>query len=296
MSDEAFDGMEGAFSALLTPYTTDNRVNEEMIERLIEHQLANGIRGFYLTGSSGEGLLLTSEERKRVVEVALRANRGRGKIIVQVGHPSTDEAVRLARHAAWAGADWISSVGPVFFAQSFEGLYRHYRAISEATDLPFMIYAFRSVVVPERDARLFDLKNVRGMKYTGCDYFAVQTLKERVGRPTLFFSGADEMMVAGQAMGCFAGGIGTTYNIIPRHFAEIFGSARRGNYAEATRLQAEANRLIRLALRSENLSMFKGMAKHIGFDCGWFRAPYAPLSESEYADLCRDMDALGFVS
>lgn len=295
MSDACFEGMEGAFSALLTPYAPDNRVNEEMIGRLIEHQLANGIRGFYVTGSSGEGILLTSDERRQVVEAAIRYNRGRGKVVVHVGHPSTDEACRLARHAAKAGADWISSVGPIYFAQSPEGMYRHYKAISEATDLPFMIYAFRSAIDLARDVRLFGLKNVKGMKYTGCDFFAVQTLKAAVDKPALFFSGADEMMVAGQAMGCFAGGIGTTYNVIPRHFAEIFRLARAGDYAAATRLQEEANSLIRLAVRSENLSTFKAMAKYIGFDCGWFRAPYAPLSEDEYAALCREIDALGFV-
>lgn len=295
MNDSCFEGMEGAFSALLTPYTSDNRVNEEMIGRLIEHQLANGIRGFYVTGSSGEGILLTSEERMLVVEAAIRHNRGRAKIVVQVGHPSTDEACRLARHAAKAGADWISSVGPIYFAQSAEGMYRHYKAISEATDLPFMMYAFRSAIELARDVRLFGLKNVKGMKYTGSDFFAVQTLKAAVDKPTLFFSGMDEMMVAGQAMGCFAGGIGTTYNVIPRHFAEIFRSARAGDFAEATRLQAEANSLIRLALRSENLSYFKAMAKYIGFDCGWFRAPYAPLLDEEYTALCRELDALGFV-
>ena len=295
MSDSCFEGMDGAYSALFTPYTADNRVNEEMIGRLIEYQLANGIRGFYVTGSSGEGILLTSEERMRVVEAAIRFNRGRGKMIVQVGHPATDEACRLARHAAKAGADWISSVGPIYFAQSPEGMYRHYKAISEATDLPFMIYAFRSAIDLARDVRLFGLKNVKGMKYTGCDFFAAQTLKDKVDKPTLFFSGADEMMVAGQAMGCFAGGIGTTYNIIPKHFAGIFRSARAGDFSEASRLQAEANRLIRLAVQSENLSYFKAMAKFIGLDCGWFRAPYAPLTDGEYAELCRAMETLGFI-
>jgi N-acetylneuraminate lyase len=295
MSAGCFEGMEGAFSALLTPFTPDNRVNEEMIGRLIEYQLANGIRGFYVTGSSGEGLLLTSEERLRVVEAAVRYNRGRAKIVVQVGHPSTDEACRLARHAALAGADWISSVGPIFFAQSAEGMFRHYRAISEATDLPFMIYAFRSAIDLERERRLFGLKNVMGMKYTGCDFFSVQTLRDSLSKPVVLFSGADEMLVAGQAMGCFAGGIGTTYNVIPRHFAEICRLSRCGDFEGARRLQEEANRLIRLAVRSENLSYFKGMAKYVGLDCGWFRAPYAPLADEEYEALCAEMDRLGFV-
>ena len=165
-----YEEMKGAYSALVTPYTRDNQINVEMIGRLVEHQLANGLKGFFVGGSTGEGMLLSTDERKVLLEAVVLANRGRGKIIAHAGHVSTDESVKLARHAADTGADWVSSTAPIYFAQTFDGALYHYRRIAEASDLPFMVYAFFTTVDPERDVRLFEIKNLCGMKYTNIDY------------------------------------------------------------------------------------------------------------------------------
>ena len=106
-------GMAGVYTALFTPFTAENRVNEEMVGRMIEYGLANGIRGFYLTGGTGEGLLLSKDERKQVYRAAVKAANGRAKLIAHVGCVNTDDAVELARAAADAGCDWVSSVPPV---------------------------------------------------------------------------------------------------------------------------------------------------------------------------------------
>ena len=296
---EEFSGMRGAYAAMFTPYAPDGGVNEEMIERLIEHGLSNGLAGFYLTGSTGEGLLLSLDERKQVVERAAKAASGRAKLIAHIGCVATDDAVELARHAAKAGIDWVSSVPPVYFGQTFEATYRHYERISNATDLPFMIYSFKAEVVPDRDVRFFDLPNVKGMKYTGSDYFAVQCLRRRLvekGKEAIFFAGKDEQLVCALALrNVFSGGIGTTYNIIPRHFAEICRLSFAGDAAGAARMQDEANRVVELMIESENWSYYKAMMKYIGLDCGPYRHPYAPLTDGEYAAFARRIDALGIL-
>ena len=179
LKSPAFAGMRGAYAAMFTPYGQDGKVNEAMIEKLVEHGLSNGLVGFYLTGSTGEGLLLSLEERRLVMERAVKAVNGRAKLIAHVGCVATDDAVTLARHAAKIGIDWVSSVAPVYYGQNFNAAYRHYERISNATDLPFMIYSLKTAVVPERDVKFFDLPNVKGMKYTGTDYFAVQCLKHK---------------------------------------------------------------------------------------------------------------------
>ncbi len=155
-----FKGMRGAYAAMFTPFDADGRVNEAMIERLVEHGLSNGLTGFYLTGSTGEGFLLSLDERKKVVERAAKAVAGRAKLIAHVGCVATDDAVELARHAAKHGIDWVSSVAPVYFGQTFEAAYRHYERISNATDLPFMIYSIRAAVIPDKDVKFFDLPTV----------------------------------------------------------------------------------------------------------------------------------------
>ena len=151
-----FRGMAGAHAAMFTPFDKKGRLNLEAVDALVEYGVKGGLKGFYLTGSTGEGMLLTLEERKEVYRRAVAAAKGRCKLIAQVGCVRTDDSIELAKAAADAGVDWISSVAPVYFGQNFPSAMRHYKAISEATDLPFLVYAFNSELVPERDARLFD--------------------------------------------------------------------------------------------------------------------------------------------
>ena len=113
LTGHEFKGMAGAFAAMFTPFDKKGRVNEEAIDALVEYGLQGGLKGFYLTGSTGEGMLLTNEERVQVYRRAVKAARGRCKLIAQVGCVRTDDSVTLAKAAADAGVDWISSVAPV---------------------------------------------------------------------------------------------------------------------------------------------------------------------------------------
>ena len=276
--------MVGAFSAMITPFDRKGALNEEAIDRLVEYGIREGLAGFYLTGSTGEGMLLTNEERIRVYRRAVKAAKGRCKMIAQVGCVRTDDAVMLAKAAADAGCDWISSVAPVYFGQNFPSALRHYKAISEATDLPFLIYAFNSTIVPDRDVRLFDLRNVKGMKYTGSDFYAVQRMARHLGKEAILYAGRDELLISALALGdTFSGGIGTNYNIIPRHFAQICRLCAANDFRAAAKWQAEANRLVDLVVDSfaDNWSCFKVLMRHVGIDCGFCRAPYAPLPPAE---------------
>ena len=299
LKSPAFAGMRGAYAAMFTPYGADGKVNEEMIEKLVEHGLSNGLVGFYLTGSTGEGLLLSLDERKLVMERAVKAVNGRAKLIAHVGCVATDDAVLLARHAAKIGIDWVSSVAPVYYGQNFNAAYRHYERISNATDLPFMIYSLKTAVVPESDVKFFNLPNVKGMKYTGTDYFAVQCLRRKLdeaGKEAIFFAGRDEQLVCALAYrNVFSGGIGTTYNIIPRHFADICRLSFAGDAEGAAKVQDEANRVVTLMVESENWSYRKAMMKYIGLDCGWCRYPFAPLSDAEYDAYAKRIEALGIL-
>ena len=160
----------------------------------------------------------------------------------------------------------------------------HYRAVSEATDLPFMVYSMGSALVPERDIRFFDLKNVKGMKYTGRDYYAAQALKRDLDarKETIWFAGCDEQLLCALALGnVFSGGIGTTYNIIPRHFARICDLAEKNDFRAAAKLQDEANQVVRLMIESDNWSHRKAMMKLVGIDVGPCRAPFERLSPAK---------------
>ena len=284
LTEPEFAGMAGAHAAMFTPFDAKGRVNEEAIDALIEYGIREGLKGFYLTGSTGEGMLLTHAERVSVYRRAVKAARGRCRLIAQVGCVRTDDAVALAREAADAGVDWISSVAPVYFGQNFPSALRHYKAISEATDLPFLVYAFNSTLVPERDVRLFDLKNVKGIKYTGSNFYACEKLKRMLDKETIWFNGCDELLVSALAMGdVFAGGIGLNYNIIPRHFAKICELCAKNDFRAAAKWQLEVNRLVDLVIPAlgDNWSVCKTFMKAVGIDCGCCRAPYAPLTRAQ---------------
>jgi N-acetylneuraminate lyase len=276
--------MYGAYAAMFTPFDRKGRLNPEAIDALVEYGLKGGLKGFYLTGSTGEGMLLTLEERKEIYKRAAAAAKGRCKLIAQVGGVRTDDSVELAKAAADAGIDWVSSVAPVYFGQNFPSAMRHYKAISEATDLPFMVYAFNSELIPERDVRLFDLKNVKGIKYTGRNFYACQRIKRMLDKETVWFAGCDELLLSALALGdTFSGGIGLNYNIIPRHFAKICELCAKNDFRSAAKWQAEANELVDIVVDSfaDNWSSFKVLMKAVGIDCGYCRAPYAPLSKAQ---------------
>ena len=173
---------------------------------------------------------------------------------------------------------------------------RHYKAISEATDLPFMVYAFNSELIPERDVRLFDLKNVKGIKYTGRDFYAAQRIRRMLNKETVWFAGCDELLVSALALGdTFDGGIGLNYNIIPRHFSKICELCAKNDFRSAAKWQAEANELVDIVVDSfaDNWSSFKVLMKAVGIDCGYCRAPYAPLTKAQERAVLTRFSALG---
>jgi N-acetylneuraminate lyase len=190
--------MGGAYAAIFTPFDSNDAVNLGMLTAIAEYQLSHGIQGFFVTGSTGEGLLLSFQERISVIKHMVEICRDRATVIAHVGHPSTGDACRLAKAAADAGADWIASVAPIYHGTTFEGALRHYQAIAAVNDLPFMIYSLGGIIDSRRDVAFFELPNVCGLKYTGANFYSVQQLARFVDRPIALMSGFDEQFVAGQ--------------------------------------------------------------------------------------------------
>ena len=120
LHENSVSGMRGALSAIFTPFDSSNEVNFDALSAIAEYQLSHGLRGFYATGTTGEGLLLSSEERTSVVRHLVKHFGDRAVVVAHVGHPSTDVSVGLAKAAAEVGADWISSVAPIYYGTTYE--------------------------------------------------------------------------------------------------------------------------------------------------------------------------------
>ena len=293
-----FAGMGGAYSAMYTPFFRDGakagELNEEMIEKLVEYAVKKGLTGMYLTGSTGEGFLQSLDERKRVYARAVKSANGRLKMIAHVGCLNTNDACELARYAAKVGIDWVSSVAPVYFGQNFDAAYDHYKTISEATDLPFMVYSLLGKLNPDQAVKFFDLKNVHGMKYTGRDYFELGALRRKLNKPAIFFAGADEQELNALATGECAGVIGTTDNQMPAHHVRICELANQGRFIEARKYQEDVCRFVEVLFTDANFSTHKSVMKYLGLDCGNARRTAGrPLSAAEYDAYIAKVEALG---
>ncbi len=207
----------GVWPAMLTPLDEAGRPALEQIDQLIELFIEQRLGGLYILGSTGQGLLLSREERMAVAARIVKQNAGRLPVIVHVGANTTDEAIHLARHACEIGADAISSVGPVYYPLPADDIFEHYDRIGAAGDLPFFVYQIDVVNQPKIPlqqyvARVLEIPNIAGMKITSSDLYQFG-LVHRNGRGRLtLFSGTDQLFCHALLSGA-AGAIGTFYNL-----------------------------------------------------------------------------------
>jgi len=294
--------IEGLIAATFTPMHGDGTLHLELTGPIVDHLVEQGIRGLYVCGSTGEGPLLTTEERKATATAYVQAAAGRLPVIVQVGHSSIREARTLAAHAGAIGADAVSAVAPYYFKpDSVPALVDCMAEIaSAAPQLPFYYYhipALSGVGVDVIDflgegARR--LPTLVGVKYTAPTVFEFQACVEfDAGRFDVLF-GCDEMLLAGLAVGA-RGAVGTTYNLVPALYGKIIDSFEAGDLAEARRGQALAVEMVRIMVRYRGQPAFKAAMKLFGLDCGPNRLPLETLQPDQWEKLRRELDAIGFM-
>ena len=276
--------LRGVIPAILTPLDKDERFASKPMEQLLERLYAAGSDGMYVCGQTGEGLFLSSENRKQAAEVAVRNSPSSKQVIVQVGASSTAEAVDLARHAARIGAHAVSSLPPSA-AFSFTEVRAYYEAIAEAAEIPVLVYYFpefsRSVATLDEIFSLCSIPNVVGLKFTDFDFYRL-SLISRAGH--VIFSGRDEVFAAGVLMGA-TGGIGSFYNLVPELFVAVWQAGSAGDYVRARAIQDRINDLIRTVLQYPMMPALKTILTWSGIDCGPVVAPRRSLTSDEKTKL-----------
>ncbi|NND33275.1 MAG: dihydrodipicolinate synthase family protein [Saprospiraceae bacterium] len=216
-SKEIRNKFKGVWPALITPIGPDGEPEFTQLEKLTDIIISQKMDGIYLLGSTGQGILLTEAQRKKVAEVVLSMNDDRLPVMVQVGAMTTAESIRLAQHAAQHGASGISSVGPIYYGGGSQTMaLTHYRSIAQASDLPFFPYqlgevSFNGGVTKFIDAVL-DIPNVGGMKLTTTNLLQISEFSANSRGALILFSGADELMCHAAMCGT-SGAIGSMYNL-----------------------------------------------------------------------------------
>ena len=288
--------LSGLVAATLTPLRADGSIDVEPIPRIVDHLEKTGVSGIYICGSTGEGISLTSDERRAVTEAYVAAAKGRMQTVVQVGHNSMAEARALAAHAAEIGADAISATAPSYFKIDTVKILVDCMAeiASGAPETPFYYYHIPSLTgaavdmvefLPTADAKI---GNLVGMKYTTPEADEFQTcLNLQDGRFNVLW-GRDEMLLSALAIGA-RGAIGSTYNIAAPLYLKIWEAFRAGDMAEAQRLQLLAVKAIRVLLRQPFLAVLKWL-----LGCGGCRLPQHNLTPEQTTAVKTELAELGF--
>jgi N-acetylneuraminate lyase len=268
-----FVDLKGLWPALLTPVTSEGKVNEKELEKIIELIVAQQLDGIYLLGSTGQGFLYAEEERKHIAKLSLEITNKRLPVIVHVGALSTDESVRLAQHAAAHGADGISSVGPIYYATSPAMGLQHYKRIANATTLPFFPYQIGNApMTDDMIKQLLEIPNVKGLKLTTGNLLEISAINIKSKGAWKLFSGADELMCHAAVCGT-VGAIGSTYNL----FGPVCQYVRReflnGNVKLGMDFMLEFQELILEILPCIWTFFQRGMQLRYGIDIGTAKAP-----------------------
>lgn len=290
---------QGAWPALLTPFTADDQVNVPVLRALTDYLISKGIGGFYVCGSTGEGVYMSVDERKLVTETVIDQVAGRVPVIVHVGTMVTGDAVALASHAQDAGADAIASIIPPQFA-NVDSIFEYYKALgAAASDTPLLTYIFGGPMDAVALMRkLMPIPTVAGSKYTGPnmhEFRMILDLEKEYSGPYQWtvFSGMDEECYFASLFGAH-GNIGSTLNYIPGVYREIHAARAAGDAAKGTDLQLRANELTRILFGFGFMGAMKDVMSLLGYDCGRPRLPSRPFDPAQRTELRKQLDAAGF--
>ena len=214
---------KGSNVALVTPFK-NNLLDEENYIKLIHFHIENGTNGLVPAGTTGESPTLSHDEHQKVIELCVKESNGKLPVIAGTGSNSTEEAISLTKHAEKIGANAALVVTPYYNKPTQEGLYQHYKAINDNCGIPILIYNIpgRSVIDMSVDtmARLFELKNIVGVKDATGDLNRVNQTLEKMGKEFIQLTGNDENAMDFNKRGG-VGAISVTANIAPKLCSEF---------------------------------------------------------------------------
>ena len=289
--------IQGIIPALMTPMNHDGSAIDTVAAReLVEFLLGRGVNGFFVCGGTGEGLLLTAQERRTLLEAVVEQTAGRAAIIAHIGAMATQEAQALASHANGLGVDAVAAVPPVYFKVDHASLCEHYRLIAEAADeTPIWVYQIPSAtgvdITADVLSDLVEIAGVSGIKYSSYNLYDMSNMLTLPQEITIL-SGFDEVCVAALSMGA-QGAVGSTYNVMPATFSLLYRQTQASEWDAARALQQEANRVIRALLTGPFVAGLKAILTDWGLPCGAPRRPLPPLSPSETREYLARIKASG---
>ena len=286
---------EGIFPAIATPMSSDGTLNETAFREVMEFNIQAGVGGFWVAGGNGESVLLSDEENMRIAEIASDQNRGRINNIMHVGAPTTERAVKLAEHAAKAGAEAICCVPPFFYRQTDEAIVEHYKAVAASADLPFYVYNLPQSTGVEITVELMQkiqdgVPQLEGLKHSSINFANV---REWVKMDLKCFIGSSMLMVPALSIGAI-GCIDGPPCAAPELWVNIWKCWQAGNIDEAMNAQKKASSFTEIMREAGVHSGTKAvLTERLGIDCGSGRLPNPPLEGKRRENILQRVVDLG---
>jgi len=287
----------GSFVAIVTPFRK-GKIDEQTFASLIEWQIANGTNGIVPCGTTGESATLSHEEHHRLIELTVEVVNRQVPVIAGTGSNSTDEAIALTRHAKRAGADGALLITPYYNKPTQEGLYRHYKAVAEAVELPLVLYNIpvRTGVnmLPATIARLSAIKNVVGVKEGSGSVQQASDIVQLCGERLTVLAGDDALTLPMMAVGG-KGVVTVTANLLPTDMANLVKAFTTGKIEEARRIHFKLAPLFAALFYETNPIPVKEALGMMGKIDPELRLPLCAMATDTREKLARVLKDMGLI-
>lgn len=287
----------GSLVAIVTPFR-QGKVDERAFAELIEWQIAKGTNGIVPCGTTGESATLSHDEHNRVIELTVEVVHRRVPVIAGTGSNSTEEAIALTRHAKQAGADGALLITPYYNKPTQEGLYRHYKAVAEAVDLPLILYNIPGRtginMLPATIARLSAIQTITGVKEGSGSVQQASDIVQMCGDRVTVLAGDDSLTLPMMAVGG-KGVITVTANIMPAEMAGLVKAFAGGKVEEARRLHFKLSPLFAALFYETNPIPVKEALGLMGKIDPELRLPLCPMAQDTRQKLIHVLREAGLI-
>lgn len=290
--------LQGVYTALVTPFNNDGSIDEKSLRDLVEFQITEGISGLVPVGTTGESPTLSHDEHHRVIEIVIDQTAGRVPVMAGTGSNSTDEAIRLTKHAQEAGADYTLQVAPYYNKPSQEGFFRHFSTIADAVDLPIIVYN-----IPGRTGKnienptmfkLAEHPNIVGVKEASGSLAQMMDVIANTDDDFSVLSGDDNLGLP--LIGAGGDGIvSVASNVIPAAMEELVKALLEGRMEEGRALHYKLLPFFKGMFLDTNPVPVKYAMAKAGRMLETYRLPLCPMGDDLKAQLDKVMTDLGII-
>jgi 4-hydroxy-tetrahydrodipicolinate synthase len=292
--------LQGVICPILTPFNDDDRIDLPSVRQLVDYLLDRGVHGLMVGGTTGEGMLLSLEEREHLCATVIEHVDGRAPIIAHTGCIGTADTVRLTQHAASAGATAAAMIVPYFFSFDVTSLLSHYVTVAASVpDFPLFIYTFpdnaKNDIGPDLLQKLrAEAPNILGIKSSNRELTRLQEYIDVGGEGFLVFNGSDGLMLPALALGA-NGQVSGNANVFPEVFRELYEAFVQGDLKRARDRQRVVNQIRRVLRDGQHPAYLKAGLALRGIPAGRVRKPMRELTSQEADQLAHDLRTLGLV-